>query len=133
MHRFSSFASPTFHSFPSALPDSTHAYPGPDDITRIQLPNGIVVLSRANFNSPSVVVDGYLLAGGLLDPDEKLGLAGFTASMLMRGTQQRSFQEIYGALESAGASLSFGSGIHTTGFNGKALAEDLDMLLSLLA
>ena len=36
------------------------ALPGPDDITRIVLPNGIVVLARANFNSPSVVINGYL-------------------------------------------------------------------------
>jgi zinc protease len=107
--------------------------PGPDDITRAQLPNGIVVLARANFNSPSVVIQGYLPAGSLLERDEQLGLAGFTAAGLMRGTARRSFQEIYDALESAGASLGFSGGTHTTGFSGKALAEDLDLLLALLA
>ena len=107
--------------------------PGPDDITRVQLPNGIVVLSRAKFNSPSVVIHGYLKAGGLFDPDPKLGLANFTASALMRGTSRRSFQEIYDPLESVGASLGIGGGTHTASFSGKALAEDLDMLLELLA
>lgn len=110
-----------------------HSLPGSDDITRVQLPNGLVVLSRANFNSPSVVINGYLMAGGILDPDERLGLADFTAACLMRGTRENSFQEIYDLLESAGASLGTGSGIHTTIFNGKALAEDLDLLLGLLA
>jgi zinc protease len=91
------------------------------------------VLARANFNSPSVVVQGYLQAGNLFDPDAKLGLANFTASASMRGTETRGFQEIYDALESVGASLGTGGGTHTMGFSGRALAEDLDMLLGLLA
>ena len=115
-------------SFPSAS-----TLPGPDDITRRQLPNGILVLSRPNFNSPSVVLNGYISAGGLLDPDEKLGLADFTASALMRGTQERSFRQIYDELESAGARLGVGGGAHVTSFQGKSLAEDLPMLLNLLA
>ena len=112
---------------------SQHSLPGADDITRVQLCNGIVVLARSNFNSPSVTVSGYLQAGGLSDPIDKLGLADFTASALMRGSQRRSFQQIYDALESAGASLGIDSGTHTSGFGGKSLAEDLDLLLSLLA
>mgnify|MGYP001828976145 CR=1 FL=1 len=111
---------------------STTTFPGSDDITRVELDNSIVVLSRANFNSPSVVVSGYMPVGGLFDPDEKLGLADFTVSALMRGTIERSFQEIFDALESAGASLSFNGATHTIGFSAKALAEDLDLLLELL-
>lgn len=108
------------------------AFPGPDDITRVELPNGIVVLARANFNSPSVVISGYLRAGSLSDPQDKLGLADFTASMLMRGTAQHSFQQIYDQLESVGASLGFSGGTHTTSFGGRALSEDLDLILGLL-
>lgn len=112
---------------------AAHSLPGADDITRVVLSNGLVILARPNFNSPSVVISGYVNAGSLSDPDEKLGLADFTAGALLRGTARRSFQEIYDDLESAGASLGFDGGTHTTGFGGKALAEDLDLLLSLLA
>ena len=116
---------------------STHnaplSLPGSDDITRTQLSNGITVLSRANFNSPSVVINGHLPAGGLFDPDDRLGLADFTASALMRGTAQHTFQEMSDLLESSGASLGVGGGTHSASFSGKALAEDLDMLLELLA
>jgi zinc protease len=105
--------------------------PGPDDIMRTELPNGMVILSRADFNSPSVVISGYLNCGALFDPDEKLGLADFVAAGLMHGTQRRDFQAIYDTLESVGASLGFGSGTHTTSFGGKALVEELDMLLGL--
>ena len=110
-----------------------HSLPGPEDITRLHLSNGIVILIRQNTSSSSVVVSGGLLAGGLLDPDEKLGLADFTASALMRGTLQHSFAEIYDTLESAGASLGIAGGTHLVSFNGKALSEDLDKLLGLLA
>jgi zinc protease len=109
------------------------ALPGPDDIHREVLPNGITVLTRSNFNSPSVVVSGYFDAGALFDPDEKLGLADFVTSALMRGTKKRTFDKIYNGLESVGASLGFNSGVHKSGFNGRSLAEDLPLLLDLLA
>jgi zinc protease len=112
--------------------NTINALPGPDDITRTVLPNGIVILARANFNSPSVVINGYLDVGSLFDRDEKLGLADFTAAALMRGTQQRNFQQIYDALESVGASLGFGGGTHSNVFSGRALSEDLPLLLGLL-
>ncbi len=107
--------------------------PGPHDITRTELDNGIIILSRSNFNSPSVVISGYLSAGSLFDPLDKLGLAYFTALMLTRGTQKQSFQEIFGALESAGASLGFGASVHNASFGGKALVEDLPLLLATLS
>jgi len=109
------------------------ALPGPDDIDRQVLSNGITVITRSNFNSPSVVVSGYFDAGALFDPDEKLGLADFVTSALMRGTKKRAFDKIYHELESVGASLGFSSGVHKSGFNGRSLAEDLPLLLSLLS
>jgi zinc protease len=97
------------------------------------LPNGIVLLARENHASPSVVLTGYLGAGGLLETRSNAGLADLTAGALMRGTQRQSFQKIYESVESIGASLSFSGGKHKTSFHGKALAEDLGLLLSLLA
>lgn len=107
--------------------------PGPNDIYREVLSNGITILTRSNFNSPSVVISGYFDAGALFDPDEKLGLADFVTSALMRGTKKRKFDEIYNILESVGASLGFNTGIHKSGFRGRSLTEDLPLLLSLLS
>ena len=109
------------------------ALPGPKDIYREVLPNGITVLTRSNFNSPSVVIRGYFDAGALFDTDEKLGLADFVTSALMRGTKKNSFDEIYHKLESVGASLGFSTGVHKSGFHGRSLVEDLPLLLGLLA
>ncbi len=107
--------------------------PGEHDITRVVLPNGITVLVRPNFQNVSINIAGYLPAGSIFDEDDKLGLADFTASMLMRGTERCGFQEIFDALESVGASFAYSCGTHTTAFGGKALAEDLGLLLEMLS
>ena len=115
------------------MQNKINSLPGPDDIYREVLPNGITVLTRPNFNSPSVVLAGYFEAGALFDPDEKLGLAEYTTISLMRGTKTRTFDDIYNSLESVGASLGLNTGIHKSGFNGRSLSEDLPLLLDLLS
>jgi zinc protease len=110
----------------------TASLPSSETITRVELPNGIIILAYENFSSPSVVIGGSLWAGALSEAPEQAGLASFTAGMLMRGTETRSFGQINEALESVGAQLGFRAGVHSAGFGGKALAEDLDLLLSIL-
>ena len=107
--------------------------PGPDDIYRVTLSNGITVLARSSFDSPSISMGGYLPAGAIFESDAKLGLADFVSSSLMRGTQARTFDAIYNELESVGASMGFDSGVHNTSFGGRTLVEDLPLLLSLLS
>lgn len=107
--------------------------PGPEDIYREILPNGIIVLARSNFNSPSVHISGYLPVGSILESDEKLGLADFVSSALMRGTEKHTFDSIYNELESVGASLGFDSNVHTISFGGRSLVEDLPLVLRLLS
>lgn len=111
----------------------SHSLPGADDIHQRMLGNGILVMARSNFSSQSVVINGYLMAGSLFERDDQLGLADFTADALLRGTERRTFHEIYDRLESEGASLHINGGTHTSGFGSKALAEDLDLLLELLS
>ena len=107
--------------------------PSPEDIYRTTLSNGIIVLARSSFNSPSISMGAYVPAGSIFESDEKLGLADFVASSLMRGTQTRSFDAIYNELESVGASMGFDSGVHNTSFGGRSLVEDFPLLLKLLA
>lgn len=117
-----------------SLPNTIHwkSLPGPEDIHRFELENGLVLLHRANFNSPSVVVSGYLPAGAQFDPPDRLSLASFTAVSLMRGNERHNHQELYDLLESSGASLGYGASVHNVSFGGRALAEDLPMLLGLI-
>jgi len=112
---------------------TAHSLPGPENISRTVLPNGITVLLRTNLLTPSVVISGYIPAGSLFDPGEYLGLAHFTAAALMRGTHSRSFRQIFDDLETAAASLGFGASVHNTSFGGRCLTEDLPMAMRLLA
>lgn len=113
--------------------ETSHLLPGPEDISRVVLANGVTILVRTNQLSPSVVISGYLSAGSLFDPIEYQGLAHFTASSLMRGTANRSFQHIYNELETAAASLGFGGSVHNVSFGGRCLVEDLPMVMRVLA
>ena len=107
--------------------------PGSHDISRKVLPNGITLLARSNFQSASVVLSGYIGAGSLFDPKEKLGLAHFTSLALMRGTKNRDFQQIFENLESIGASLGFGASVHNTNLGGRCLADDLPLVVDILS
>lgn len=111
----------------------TSSLPGPDDIVRRELPNGIVVLVRPNHASPTIALHALLRAGAVFETRETAGLAYFTASALMRGTARRDFQTIYEEIESIGASLSISGGMHSTRVYGRSLAEDLPTLLDVLA
>jgi zinc protease len=97
------------------------------------LDNGVVVLIYENPTVQSVVVEGLVRAGALVESRQKAGLAQFTSEMLLRGTQRRSFDDIYEEIESLGATVDFGANRHNTEFSGHSLAEDLDVILDLLA
>jgi zinc protease len=109
------------------------SFPSPETIGRVELPSGLTILIYENHHSPAVVLSGYLWAGALSETPDKAGQASFTAGMLMRGTESRTFGQINDSLESVGAQFGFHSGVHTVGFGGKSLAEDLDLLLDVLA
>ncbi|MCQ3931639.1 MAG: insulinase family protein [Chloroflexi bacterium] len=109
------------------------AIPGPDDIIRRELPNGITVLVRENFTAQSVVITGSLVAGAVFESPEKQGLVGFATSSLMRGTKNRDFTRIHEELEGVGANLRIGGGMHEVSFGGKSLGEDLPLLLDILS
>jgi zinc protease len=112
---------------------ATNSYPGPETVHRFSLDNGLTVLLYQNPTSQTVAIDGIIRVGSLAESAEKAGLADFTADLLMRGTENRSFDEIFEALETVGAGLSFGSARHTTGFSGYCLADDVVLIMDMLA
>src|SRR5689334_19096846 len=97
------------------------------------LPNGTVALIQRNPTSPTVSVRGNVQVGAVNEPAEKNGLAVFTGAALIRGTIRRSFQQIAEDTEERGASVRAGGGVHTSGFSARSLAEDLPLVLEILA
>jgi zinc protease len=100
---------------------------------RAVLSNGIVALVQANPGSQTVSVAGEILVGSVNEPVERGGLAMFTGAALIRGTAQRSFQQIVAETEERGASVNAGGGVHSGRFGGRALPEDLPLVLGTLA
>ena len=110
-----------------------NSFPGPESIHRFQLDNGITVLIYENEASQSVVADGLIRAGALAESREMSGLASYAASMLLRGTKNRSFDEVFEEIEAVGATVDFSAGRHVTDFSGHCLAEDLDFILNIIS
>jgi zinc protease len=106
---------------------------GISSATRHVLPNGIVALILQNKSTPTVSVQGDLLVGAVDEPAAKSGLASFTGAALIRGTAKRTFQELVAETEQRGCSVSAGGGVHTSSFSGRALTEDLPLVLDVLA
>lgn len=109
------------------------ALPGPENITREILPNGITILTRSNFNSPTLSIKGYLRSGSLHDPLNKLGLSYMVANGLMTGTSQHDFQSLFNEIESIGASIHFSAGTLSTSFSAHCLSEDFLLVMGLIS
>lgn len=101
--------------------------------TRHTLSNGIVALIHRNPNTPTVSVRGEIRVGAVNEEADQAGLASFTAAALNRGTEHRTFQQIVAETEKRGCSVSAGGGLHVSGFSGKALTEDLPLVLEILS
>jgi zinc protease len=118
------------------------AVPNAQNVTRTVLDNGLVILVRENFSAPVVAIDGGIPCGSLHErnaesdvnePPALAGLAGFTASMLTRGSRRYSQDAFDAAVEDVGASLGTGADPHLTMFGANSLAEDFPTMLDVLA
>ena len=115
---------------PSMRSQHQNALPGPENITRVELQNGITILARRKLQQPPRFPSKVNLpSGSLFDPEDKLGLSYLTASSLMTGTAHDDFQSLYNKIESVGAQLGFSAGTLTTSFSVHCLSEDLDLML----
>jgi zinc protease len=100
------------------------------------LPNGLHLIVLEDHRIPQVnfqiIVRG---AGGYYDPADKVGLAGYTASLMREGTKTRTSPQISEALETMAASLNVGSGLSATNatISGGALTEHFDKLFDMAA
>lgn len=115
------------------MPLDKSAIPGAHNVVRQTYPNGMTVLVKENFSSPSVVIDGLVRAGAADDPLGKEGVSAFTSRAVMRGTTCRTFAQIYEEIEAVGATVDVSSGINLTSFGAKSLAEDLPLVADILA
>jgi zinc protease len=97
------------------------------------LPNGITVLVQENHANKTIAMAGYIKAGAIFEPKDKVGVAGLTAQMLSRGAAGKSALDIARQLESAGASVSVGANTEDCRFGGQSLTKDFGLIVSTLS
>ena len=102
-------------------------------ITENVLDNGLEVVVIEQPNMPIISLDVYFAGGGSAAPQELPGLAGMTGSLISRGTESRSAQDIAGAIEQVGGAVGSSAGSDSISLGVFALIEDADLAFDLLA
>ncbi|MEH2021992.1 M16 family metallopeptidase [Nostoc sp.] len=132
-----------FSPLAPVLPSEVVKYLPPVDLATDAIPqvlpdefkftNGLRILLLPDHSTPTVTLSGHIQAGTEFDPDNKAGLAAFVAENLLNGTSSKDVLNISKVLAERGASLDFQTyreGVH---IEGDSLAEDLPILLEILA
>ncbi|MGC4107489.1 MAG: pitrilysin family protein [Thermomicrobiales bacterium] len=107
--------------------ESSHGF------ARTVLPNGIVVLAQPRPGFPAIEALVSLKAGQALTGDQRAGISALTATMLRRGTANRTFDELNEATDGIGAMIGADSGRATVDVGFHGLIEDFRTLLALSA
>lgn len=107
--------------------------PGPDEIFRHPLANGLTILAFRRPDLPFACLSLEVQAGSRLDAPETAGLAALTAAALTRGTRRRKAEELFAETEGLGMDLSSGSDADVASVDMRTLLEDLPRALEIMA
>jgi zinc protease len=102
----------------------------PEEFT---LNNGLRVLLLCDRNLPTINLSGKINAGSEFDGNEKAGLANFTATNLMNGTQTKNALTLAKTLEDQGADLGFSASREGVNITAEALSAQLPTVIQTLA
>ncbi|MBW2019525.1 MAG: insulinase family protein [Deltaproteobacteria bacterium] len=104
-----------------------------EKVHKIILPNQMTLLLKRNTAAPIVALK-FMVKGGLrFEPVDKPGLSHFMASLLTKGTKNRSKIQIAKAIEDLGGSIRSSSGHNVVSVSVSVLKEHLDTALDLLS
>ena len=102
-------------------------------VHKIILPNQMTLLLKESSAAPIVSLK-FMLKGGLrFEPVEEPGISHFMASLLTKGTKNRSKIEIAKAIEDLGGSIQSSSGHNVVSISVSVLKEHFDIALDLLS
>ncbi len=102
-------------------------------ITENVLDNGLEVVVIEQPNMPIISLDVYLTGGSTAQPQDLPGTAGITGYLISRGTENRSAQDIAGAIEQVGGAVNSVGSSDYLQLGVFALIEDADLAFDLLA
>ncbi len=96
------------------------------------LDNGLTVLVRAEPGAAAVHIATATRAGLRYEDEQTNGITRLMAQMLLRGTEQRSHEEITRAIDSLGAAIDAYSGRNSFGLTARCLPDDYLKVLDIL-
>lgn len=102
------------------------------EVEKILLPNGTPLLVREDHRLPFVYFCVALRGGLLSENDSNNGITKVMSSLLTRGTETRSSEEIALAVESLGGQLSAFSGYNSFGLQARCLTEDREIFMEII-
>jgi predicted Zn-dependent peptidase len=105
----------------------------PRDIHRVQLPNGLIVLSEEMAHIRSVAIGIWVKSGSRDEAPEFNGISHFTEHMVFKGTTSRTAQQIARQVDSIGGNMDAFTGKETICFNIKVLDDHLPVAIDILS
>lgn len=99
---------------------------------RVQLPNGLTLLLLEKHELPLISIEVGLRSGSVADPTGKEGTASLTASLLRKGTNTRSSEQVSSDLDFIGMQYDAQVDQDATRVSADFLKKDLDAALALL-
>lgn len=102
-------------------------------VEKVVLDNGMTLLLKQNTNVPLVFMGAYLKGGSRYENMENNGVFNFMARMLLKGTKNRTAEQIAQEIDSIGGSISAAGSEDYFACSVKMLKEDIKTGIDLLA
>ncbi|HJW98999.1 MAG TPA: pitrilysin family protein [Terriglobales bacterium] len=103
----------------------------PQEPTRIQLPNGMVIFLQEDHELPLISATTLIKGGSSSEPAQKVGLISIYASTWRTsGTEKKTGDQLDDELESIAAKIETGGGVDTTSINFNCLKQNFDQVFA---
>lgn len=100
-------------------------------VEKVVLDNGMTVLLKQNPNVPLVYMGAYFKGGSLYENAQNNGVINFMARMLLKGTKNRTAEQIATEIDSIGGSINSAGGEDYFSCSVEVLKEDMERGLDL--
>lgn len=101
--------------------------------TKETLENNLTLILRENSLLPLVSIAAIMSGGVIIEDEKNNGICNIFSSMLLKGTKNRTYEDIIDSIESLGGSISAFSGNNSLGISINVHSKDIDRALDILA
>lgn len=110
----------------------TPVSPAIPEIWEASLENGVKIFGIENYEVPLVEFSLKIKGGLLLEDPEKIGTTNMMASLMNRGTKNRTPEELEEAIDMLGSSIRFSAGRESINISGSTLKRNYNETMSLV-